>query len=230
MPRVPEPDCFVPTNLDVVEIGFGTANARVNATWTNANATTDCEVRGGRIAASSIGTGTPVFANINNTQVISQTNGTTVLFNIGLYNNPNVPFIIGQTYGFEARCLCEDESGYSDWSGLTPSSTFVVPEVANAGMVSNASAKSLDMAEVQIYPNPSDGQFIDINITVIEDLTETHILIYDLNGSLIIDRRVDSDLKDGRLRMSFDTKLSPGIYLLQLRSEQSMTTQRFIVE
>ena len=227
---VPEPACFVPTNLDVVEIGFGTANARVNATWTNANATTDCEVRGGRIAASSIGTGTPVFANINNTQVISQTNGTTVLFNIGLYNNPNVPFIIGQTYGFEARCLCEDESGYSDWSGLTPSSTFVVPEVANAGMVSDASAKSLDIAEVQIYPNPSDGQFIDINITVIEDLTETHILIYDLNGSMIIDRRVDSDLKDGRLRMSFDTKLSPGIYLLQLRSEQSMTTQRFIVE
>lgn len=119
--------CQAPTNLDVIEIGFGGPNARVNGTWTNPENTTDCEVRGGRVAPGSIGTGSPQFANINNTQVITQTNGSTILFNIVLYNNPNVPFVIGQTYGFEVRCQCQDGSGFSDWSGLSDDALFTVP-------------------------------------------------------------------------------------------------------
>ena len=221
----------VPYDLDVIEIDFDGSNPKVNGTWVNPNNSTYCEVRGGRISNATANTASPTFANMNQVRVFTNTNGSTLNMNISLLNQiPPINFEPGKTYGFEVRCSCEDGSELTNWSGITPASTFVVPYQANAGMVSNASAKSLDMAEVQIYPNPSDGQFIDINITVIEDLTETHILIYDLNGSLIIDRRVDSDLKDGRLRMSFDTKLSPGIYLLQLRSEQSMTTQRFIIE
>jgi len=119
--------CQAPNSLDVVEIGFGGPNARVNGTWVNPEGTTDCEVRGGRIAPGTIGTGSPQFANINNTQVITQTDGSTILFNIVLYNNPNVPFVIGQTYGYEVRCQCQDGSGFSDWSGISDESTFIVP-------------------------------------------------------------------------------------------------------
>ena len=115
------------SNMDVVEIDFGSSNPRVNATWNNPNGTASCQVRGGRISASSAGTSNPQFANINNTQVISADNGSTVLFNIALYNNPNIPFVIGQTYGFEVRCLCEDGSDFTNWSGIIPAATFVVP-------------------------------------------------------------------------------------------------------
>jgi len=119
--------CQAPSNLDVVEIGFGTSNARVNATWTNTEGTSSCEVRGGRISAASYASGEPEFTNISNTQTITQTNGSTVLFNVVLYNNPNVPFVVGQRYGYEVRCACADASGFSDWANITPEATFVVP-------------------------------------------------------------------------------------------------------
>jgi hypothetical protein len=125
--------CVAPSSLDVVEIGFGTANARVNATWTNTEGTSSCEVRGGRISAASYAAGEPEFANIINTQTITQTNGSTVLFNIVLYNNPNVPFVVGQRYGYEVRCACADDSGFSDWANITPEATFLVP-AAPAGL------------------------------------------------------------------------------------------------
>jgi len=119
--------CQAPTNLDVAEIDFGGSNPRVNATWSNAEGTSYCEVKGGRISDASEGTTSPEFANVNNTQIITQTNGSTVNFNIALYNNPNVPFVIGKTYGYEVRCACINGSGLSPWSGVFIGSTFVVP-------------------------------------------------------------------------------------------------------
>jgi hypothetical protein len=119
--------CQTPSNLDVIEIAFGTTNPRVNATWTNPEATTSCEVRGGRISNASYTAGEPEFANIANTRIINQTNGSTVNFNIALYNNPNIPFTIGARYGYDVRCQCADGSGFSDWANITPEATFVVP-------------------------------------------------------------------------------------------------------
>jgi hypothetical protein len=119
--------CQAPSNLDVVEIGFGGPTPRVNATWTNPEGTSSCEVRGGRISPSSYAAGEPEFANANQVRIINQTNGSTVNFNIVLYNNPTVPFIVGQRYGYDVRCQCADGSGFSEWANITPEATFVVP-------------------------------------------------------------------------------------------------------
>ena len=119
--------CQSPTNLGVVQIGFGGTNPRVNATWTNPEGTTSCEVRGGRISTASYNAGEPEFVNIANTQIITATNGSTVNFNIALYNNPNIPFVVGSRYGYDVRCACADGSGFSEWANITPAATFVVP-------------------------------------------------------------------------------------------------------
>jgi hypothetical protein len=218
------------TDLDVVEIGFGTANARVNATWTNPNGTTDCEVRGGRISPSSIGTGNPQFANINNTRIITQTNGSTVLFNIVLYNNPNVPFTVGQTYGYEVRCLCEDETAYTNWSGITPAATFVVPSPpASLQEGLGTEAKFNEETKVAVYPNPSNGEEINLSITGSE-LDNAFIRIMDMNGKLISESRLDRDVKSGQMNLRFDSRLDRGVYLIQLYNDTQMINQRFIVE
>ena len=153
--------CQSPTNLDVVEIGFGGTNPRVNATWTNPEGTAFCEVRGGRISTASYNAGEPEFANLANTQVINQTDGSTVNFNIALYNNPNIPFTIGARYGYEVRCDCGDGSGLSDWANITPEATFVVPApppgiFVNQDFqegVSKASIAAVKSVEVNAIPN-----------------------------------------------------------------------------
>jgi hypothetical protein len=218
------------TDMDVVEIGFGTANARVNATWNNPNGTTDCEVRGGRISPSSIGTGNPQFANINNTRIINQTNGSTVLFNIVLYNNPNVPFTVGQTYVYEVRCLCEDETAYTNWSGITPQATFVVPTPPAAMHEGpGAEAKFNEETKVAVYPNPSNGEEINLSITGAE-LENAFIRIMDMNGKLISESRLDRDAKSGLMNLRFDSRLDRGVYMIQVYNETQMINQRFIVE
>ena len=220
----------VPTNLDVVEIGFGTPSPRVNALWNNQNGTTDCEVRGGRIDPTSIGSGTPVFANINNTQVITQTNGSTVLFNILLYNNPNVPFIIGRTYGFEVRCLCEDGTAYTNWSGITPEATFVVP--APPPSLSDGigdETKMNDAVQITVFPNPSNGQELNIAIEG-AGIENGFVRILDMNGRLISESRLDQDVKSGPMNLIFDSPLSRGLYLVQLYNESGIISQRFAVE
>jgi hypothetical protein len=141
--------CQAPSNLDVVEIGFGGTNPRVNATWTNPEGTTSCEVRGGRISPASYTAGEPEFANLAQTQTITQTTGTTVNFNVGLYNNPSIPFVVGQRYGYDVRCACSDGSGFSEWANITTESTFVVPapppgiNVYEGSKATSAMAKSV---------------------------------------------------------------------------------------
>jgi len=218
------------TDMNVIEIGFGTANARVNATWNNPNGTTDCEVRGGRIAASSIGTGTLLFSSIGNTQTITQTDGSTILFNIAIFNNPNVPFKIGHTYGFEVRCLCEDETAYTNWSGLIPEGTFIVPTPPSGAQAGTSEeAKLITQSSISIFPNPSNGE--EANLTISGDqMEDAFIRVMDMNGKVVYETRLDRDPKAGLMNLRFDSRLQGGVYLIQVYNEMQIINQRFVVE
>ena len=231
------------SNMDVVEIDFGSSNPRVNATWNNPNGTASCQVRGGRISSSSAGTTNPQFANINNTQVISQTNGSTVLFNIALYNNPNIPFVIGQTYGFEVRCLCEDGLDFTNWSGIIPSATFVVPsppagppamaysdEVANqqGDLVGKALSEN---AHMRIYPNPSEGDQVRIELTNLE--LETGIvtlLVLDMTGKQVYTERIPVKGEALNTLLDFRPTLTSGMYFISVDVDGIMYREKFMVK
>ena len=220
----------VATDLEVIEIGFAGSNPRVNATWTNPNNTTDCQVRGGRIAPSSMASGVPQFANMNNTQVITNTTGTTIPFNIVLYNNPNVPFIVGQRYGYEVRCLCEDETAYTDWSGMTPASTFVVPTPPSALANDNSDeTKLMENISINVFPNPGNGD--EVNVSILNGSMESaFVRVMDMHGKVVHDSRWEADDKTGTMQLNFDSPLSRGVYLIQLYNDSNFINERFIVE
>jgi len=219
------PACQAPNTLDVVEIGFGTSNPRVNATWVNPEGTVSCEVRGGRISNASYTAGEPEFANALNTQTITQTNGSTVNFNIALYNNPNIPFTVGARYGYEVRCACSDNSGFSSWANITPEATFVVP-AAPAG-VELASTKLLEagLYTMRVYPNPTAGQ-VNIQMELMEE-GSVEILIQNTLGQTVAQERVSGTSVTHRMDV---TSFEAGIYLLSVRTASGVIIERLIVE
>ena len=224
---IPGP-CLAPSDLDVVEIGFGSTNPRVNATWNNPEGTADCQVKGGRISGTTAGTANPQFANPNNTQTITQTNGSTVNFNISLYNNPSVPFVPGQTYGYEVRCYCENEAAYSPWSGLTPASTFVVP-FGPGNAPASLTDKNLDGSSFQmtVVPNPNNGaSFV---LTLDQNLSgSSSIEIIDINGRMVWNER--NATVTNLIDITPTHQLSEGIYVIRISSSQGVSQERFIVQ
>ncbi len=227
--------CQAPTNLDVLEIGFGGPSPRVNAIWTNTEGTTDCEVRGGRISTSSFNAGEPEFANINNTQTITQTNGSTVLFNIVLFNNPNVPFIVGQRYGYEVRCACSDGSGFSEWANITPEATFVVPApppgVTTLTEEQVAKLNGLSEVELTVFPNPSEGDRVNFSIgdwsTVDIELIAT---VLDITGKVVYSSVVSPQSKNNSVyTIDFNRELTSGMYILMLQNDKLSLSSRFNV-
>jgi len=222
------PPCMAPSNLDVVEIGFGEINPRVNATWVNPEATLSCEVRGGRISDTSAGTQSPVFQNINNTRILNQTNGTTVAFNIALYNNPNIPFVQGKTYGFDVRCQCADASGFSDWSAISSSSTFIVP-YAPAGAAQSVDGIKALVSDLKVYPNPNDGSGFSLEL---ERMTagKVSISVLEMSGRQVAVEEFQVKEGSSIIRMDLNQDLAAGIYMIQMNSAETIYQARIIIE
>jgi beta-glucanase (GH16 family) len=220
----PPSGCQSPISLDVIEIGFGGSNPRVNATWVNPEGSNSCEVRGGRISPSSAGTSQPSFANISNTRIVNQTNGSTINFNIGLFNNPNIPFNVGQTYGFEVRCACQDGSGMSAWSGISPSSTFVVP-FAPTEQADDGPAKNLTQTvDFVISPNPVSNE---MTVQILEKVDGPVTLrISDSIGKSLIEETQSGYLNTWTPDI---VSLQAGIYHLSVQTSEGVETVRFLI-
>ncbi|MDA0713666.1 MAG: M12 family metallo-peptidase [Bacteroidetes bacterium] len=217
--------CQTPTNLGVLQIGFGTATARVNATWTNPEGTTSCEVRGGRISPASYAAGEPEFANPAQTQTITQTNGSTVLFNIVLFNNPNIPFTVGQRYGYDVRCQCADGSGFSEWANITPASTFVVPAPPPGVEADGSKLLNAGIDAMNIFPNPAQD-ILNIELKMSEE-GSVEILLMNALGQTVMQERSSGKTTMNRLDVS---DLQAGMYMLSVRTASGMITERVIVK
>jgi len=217
--------CQAPSGLDVIEIDFGTNNPKVNATWNNTEGTSSCEVRGGRISDATAGTANPAFQNMANTRILNQTNGSTVSFNVALYNNPNIPFTQGKTYGYDVRCQCNDGSGFSAWSGIFPSSTFIVP----VQPAINNGAESLvnDAVSLIIYPNPIQHNRLQWSVQGILE-GSFQIQISDALGRIVHSERMQSG--QGALGMELPIVLKGGIYQMTMTSNSELISRTFIVE
>jgi hypothetical protein len=218
-------ECQAPTDLAVVENGFGTASPSVNATWTNPEGTVYCEVRGGRISNASYNAGEPEFANIVNTRIITNTNGSTVNFNVALYNNPNIPFTIGARYGYEVRCQCADGSGLSGWANITPASTFVVPAAPAGVEVSNGKLLDAGLESMSIYPNPAKA-IVNVEIELIEE-GSVDIQIFNAVGQLVMQERNSGAKANIRMDVS---ELDAGLYIMSVHTDIGIVTERLIIE
>jgi V8-like Glu-specific endopeptidase len=217
--------CQAPNTLDVVEIGFGTSNPSVNGTWVTPEGTAYCEVRGGRISAASYTAGVPEFVTLANTRVITQTNGSTVNFNVALYNNPNIPFSVGQRYGYDVRCACADGSGISEWANITPASTFIVPSPPAGVFVGNNKWLQAGVNELSVYPNPAEDM-VNIQIDLVEEGSVELIMQNTLGQTVAQERSSGSSMTQ---TMDVST-LKAGVYMLSVRTSMGVISERLIIK
>jgi hypothetical protein len=82
------------------------------------------------------------------------------------------------------------------------------------------------LAEVSIYPNPTNGQF---SLTINASANGSAVVnIYDLLGQKIHEKEIT--ISNGLNRMMFDIRgCSPGVYLLYYRDETGSKTIKFNV-
>ena len=146
-------------------------------------------------------------------------------FNIGLYNNPNIPFTVGQRYGYEVRCACADGSGFSDWANITPESTFVVPAPPPGVVVGDAKLLTAGINAMNIFPNPAEDM-LNIEIEMTED-SSVEILLMNALGQTVMQERSSGKTTMNRLDVS---DLQAGMYMLSVRTASGMITERVIVK
>ena len=79
-----------------------------------------------------------------------------------------------------------------------------------------------EINSISIYPNPSD-KFIQINY---QNILPESYKIFDLNGSLIYSKAINSD-RDLKIDVS---GFSKGLYFISIQSGQNMNNLKFLVK
>jgi hypothetical protein len=109
---------------------------------------------------------------------------------------------------------------------VTGSSTSMMLPELNEGMDANKSQSKDALAG--IYPNPNNGEMVNINLTGLTS-ESVSMRIYDSFGRLVTDRLY---AVDGNLNtiVVFDQQLVSGIYTIDFRCGDDFFTQRMIVQ
>lgn len=97
----------------------------------------------------------------------------------------------------------------------------VLPEGSNP-LSTNEIRAEIDLG---VYPNPNSGvgQFV----LFAEAVSQGHLVVADVQGRIIENRAIA--LTPGENRISFDTPLSDGIYIVRFQSENASVSEKFVV-
>ncbi len=86
--------------------------------------------------------------------------------------------------------------------------------------VGTTSVGSLETAQLEIYPNPSNGNFT----VSLEDGLDQVITIYDVTGNVVLTKEV---VAGGVVALSLETK---GVYLVKVTSETKSNVKRIVIK
>ncbi|MDP2722864.1 MAG: agmatine deiminase family protein [Bacteroidales bacterium] len=78
-----------------------------------------------------------------------------------------------------------------------------------------------DVNSFAVYPNPGNGEF---EVTFPDDISHAKLLLYHLNGKIILEKSVKNHQK-----IDVRSELSPGIYLLRLKSSDQDETIKLLI-
>jgi hypothetical protein len=149
----------------------------------------------------------------------------TYVFNhMSLASNPNL--------GYWSVKIRPRFAGYSGVYGqpfvVAVNGTAPVAGMAvNDAPVANAITSSNNAMDANIYPNPNNGELVNLNITGINS-NEVYVRIMDSMGREVYTNRyaVDGSLNT---MVSFSKSLSQGIYMVEMRAGETVKTQRMVV-
>jgi hypothetical protein len=95
-------------------------------------------------------------------------------------------------------------------------------------LVDMEKATDVDATNAMFYPNPSNGEFVNVSLINLEK-GQLQVRLLDATGRAVVTRlySVESSLQTALL---FDTKLSTGLYMMEMTNAGNMQTQRLIVQ
>ena len=140
----------------------------------------------------------------------------------------------GKTYAVQTSPIYTYTGTNYQWGPVT-----YMCIIGSAGMVVDASQDAMQDSEkdvsqdasqemeLNVYPNPSNGSDLNLSISGIES-DNVQVKIYDSMG-----RKIQSDrfIVNGTLQteLNFQSKLSNGIYLIEVSSENMVQTARILI-
>ena len=99
-----------------------------------------------------------------------------------------------------------------------------IAEIEMYGTVETVSStKKITMRDVKVYPNPSRGGNINIDLEDLNVDSKVNVKMFDLVGKMVLNREFDASLKT----IEINQNLEPGIYFLQIDNSAS---SKFIVK
>lgn len=214
--------------LDVT--GSGTTNGTNVEQWTNYNASNQqwviTDVGNGYFRVSPANaTGEALDVSGNGTA-----DGTNVqIWNYGGGTNQQWQFVPNGSYfnikdRNSGKCL--DVSGVSTADGANVQIWTCGGGYNQQWSLSRLKSEKVDvevatikpLGEVQIYPNPSDGNF------KIEGVINGTAEVYDLNGQLLLTKVINAT------PVSIESGLSKGIYIVKITSQNKVTTSKLVIQ
>ena len=95
-------------------------------------------------------------------------------------------------------------------------------------LVEMEKATDVDATNAMFYPNPSNGEFVNVSLINLEK-GQLQVRLLDATGRAVVTRlySVESSLQTALL---FDAKLSVGMYMMEMTNAGKVQTQRLIVQ
>jgi hypothetical protein len=172
------------------------------------------------------------------TQVVSCANGTSVSVLPSLYNTAGTtPYLqlgmlpnLGNTGAWNVRIRPNFSYGEGTFGPVqriqvagTTASGELEYELADA-----EKELEVDMATATIYPNPSNGEFMNVTLSDLEK-GELQVRVLDAAGRSVTSR-VFAVEGSFYTTLTFDEKLNAGVYMIETRNAGRVQTQRLIVQ
>jgi hypothetical protein len=198
-------------------------------------------IRGTYLNAARIGT-EAICGAINYTfeftQVVSCSNGTVVSFQPTVFtSNGNAPYLqltvlpnLGNTGAWNVRARPNFSYGAGTYGPVqriqvvgTSASGEVLYELAD--MEKEA---EVEMEEPSLYPNPSNGEYVKMNLSNLEK-GHLQVRVLDAAGRSVTSR-VFAVEGSFYATLTFDEKLNAGVYMIETRNAGRVQTQRLVVQ
>ncbi|MCO6498848.1 MAG: T9SS type A sorting domain-containing protein [Vicingus serpentipes] len=142
----------------------------------------------------------------------------------------NVPGILDNTT-YDVRVRVKVDGSYTSYGSscqiTTPSAPALIAQHPNNNYSANESVVNFDEMSVNIYPNPNQGE--SFNIVLEGASSNTKVYVTDISGKTILYKDLNNENESMNTSLSFDSKLSPGFYMVTVISGTQKVTEKLMV-
>ncbi|MEZ4756381.1 MAG: T9SS type A sorting domain-containing protein [Flavobacteriales bacterium] len=140
------------------------------------------------------------------------------------------PLVPGYTYNVRVRISKDGGASWCSYGESCPV-TIVAPDnmVPQDEHVAYTKSTSDEIPVVSLWPNPSNGRQVELNVAGLEGSEHALVTVHDLSGRVVHQQQLV--LADGPVQttLEFTNTLPGGQYVLRVQGDQLQVTERMIV-